>query len=42
LVGALESREDKFFIRSMSLRDDPTKIEEQALIGEVVKNEEAG
>jgi hypothetical protein len=41
VVGALELREDIFPIVNMFLKDDPGKIEEEALIGEVVGNEEA-
>lgn len=41
MVGALGLREDIFPITTMFLKDDPAKIKEEALIGEVVKNEEA-
>ncbi|MGD8983730.1 MAG: hypothetical protein PVH99_10055 [Desulfobacteraceae bacterium] len=41
MVDALELREDILPITSMFLKDDPAKIEEGVLIGEVVKNEGA-
>ncbi len=41
MLGALELREDIFLITSMFLKDDPARSGEEALSGEVVKNEEA-